>query len=266
MATHVLAVSSTSLAISTTTWWTCLSDGCHMMRHTAGQSATEYSRPWEVTHTPPAGHTAADTSAAILLALQEIKRETKEIREDSRQLQREVQFLMQQHQSTPPRSPAREVTTRVDQVTSTPHQRSAPQHSSPLIAELSEQVRSMNLSKGQLPSPSSGVTPEYVMPYSPRHPSVAQRQQPVFPSSADLSSQFCGHITVTSDPAVPDAGNFSLYPELLEATRRSSDTDGKRPKPVERRQMVPILTDEMRRYEANPNRAQCLSVVQNIIR
>ncbi|KAM9744816.1 uncharacterized protein ACNS7B_009326 isoform 1-T1 [Menidia menidia] len=159
----------------------------HDETHTAGQSATEYSRPREVTHTPPAGHTAADTSAAILLALQEIKRETREIREDSRQLQREVQFLMQQHRSTPPRSPAREVTTTVDPVTSTPHQRLAPQHSSPLIAELSERVRSMNLSKGQLSSPSSDVTPEYIMPYSPRHPSVALRQQPVFPSSADLS-------------------------------------------------------------------------------
>lgn len=30
--------------------------------------------------------------------------------------------------------------------------------------------------------------------------------------------------------------------------------------------MVRILADEMRRYEANPTRAQCLSVVQNIIR
>lgn len=47
---------------------------------------------------------------------------------------------------------------------------------------------------------------------------------------------------------------------------RSAIADGKRPKPVERRQMVRVLADEMRRYEANPTRAQCLTVVRNIIR
>lgn len=47
---------------------------------------------------------------------------------------------------------------------------------------------------------------------------------------------------------------------------RSAIADGKRPKPVERRQMVRVLADEMRKYEANPTRAQCLTVVRNIIR
>ncbi|GAA6085222.1 uncharacterized protein LOC109088557 [Tachysurus ichikawai] len=47
---------------------------------------------------------------------------------------------------------------------------------------------------------------------------------------------------------------------------RSAIADGKRPKPVERRQMVRVLADEMRRYEANTTRAQCLTVVRNIIR
>ncbi|CAG5865940.1 unnamed protein product, partial [Menidia menidia] len=59
---------------------------------------------------------------------------------------------------------------------------------------------------------------------------------------------------------------FQVPWEQMPQEIRSAIADGKRPKPVERRQMVRILADEMRRYEANPTRAQCLSVVQNIIR
>lgn len=42
--------------------------------------------------------------------------------------------------------------------------------------------------------------------------------------------------------------------------------NGKRPKPVKRRQMTPVLKDQMRIYEANPIHAQCVTVVWNIIR
>lgn len=43
-------------------------------------------------------------------------------------------------------------------------------------------------------------------------------------------------------------------------------SSGKRPKPPERRQMVRILVNEMRKFELCPTRAQCLTVCRNIIR
>nr|XP_046236002.1 uncharacterized protein LOC124054270 isoform X2 [Scatophagus argus] len=46
----------------------------------------------------------------------------------------------------------------------------------------------------------------------------------------------------------------------------SAVADGRRPKPVERRQMVRVLVDEMRKFETNPSRSECLTVVRNIIR
>lgn len=59
---------------------------------------------------------------------------------------------------------------------------------------------------------------------------------------------------------------FQVPWEQMPQEIRSAIVDGKRPKPVERRQMVRILADEMRRYEANPTRSQCFTVVRNIIR
>uniref|UniRef100_A0A3P8S092 Uncharacterized protein n=1 Tax=Amphiprion percula TaxID=161767 RepID=A0A3P8S092_AMPPE len=47
---------------------------------------------------------------------------------------------------------------------------------------------------------------------------------------------------------------------------RSAIANGKRPTPAERRQMVRVLADEMRKYEANPTRSQCLTVCQKIVR
>ncbi len=59
---------------------------------------------------------------------------------------------------------------------------------------------------------------------------------------------------------------FQVPWEKMPKEIRSAIVDGKRPKPVERRQMVRVLVDEMRMYEANPNRSQCLVVIRNIIR
>ncbi len=59
---------------------------------------------------------------------------------------------------------------------------------------------------------------------------------------------------------------FQVPWEKMPKEIRSAIVDGKRPKPVERRQMVRVLVDEMRMYEANPNRSQCLAVIRNIIR
>lgn len=47
---------------------------------------------------------------------------------------------------------------------------------------------------------------------------------------------------------------------------QSAISAGKRPKPAERRQMVRVLVDEIRKYELNPTRSQCITVCQNIVR
>lgn len=60
--------------------------------------------------------------------------------------------------------------------------------------------------------------------------------------------------------------SFQVPWEKMPLKIRSAVVQGKRPKPVERRQMIRILVDEMRRYEANPTRSQCLTVIRNIIR
>lgn len=60
--------------------------------------------------------------------------------------------------------------------------------------------------------------------------------------------------------------SFQVPWEKMPPKIRSAVVQGKRPKPVERRQMIRILVDEMRRYEANPTRSQCLTVIRNIIR
>lgn len=43
-------------------------------------------------------------------------------------------------------------------------------------------------------------------------------------------------------------------------------TSGKRPSPSDRRQFVRVLVDDMRKYEPNPTRAQCLVITRNITR
>ncbi|XP_031698613.1 uncharacterized protein LOC116380945, partial [Anarrhichthys ocellatus] len=56
--------------------------------------------------------------------------------------------------------------------------------------------------------------------------------------------------------------NWNKMPSDLLSTVMS----GKRPSPSDRRQFVRVLVDEMRKYEANPTRAQCLISTRNVIR
>ena len=42
--------------------------------------------------------------------------------------------------------------------------------------------------------------------------------------------------------------------------------NSKRPAPKMRRQMIRILDDEIRKYEANPKRNECLIIGQNIVK
>lgn len=47
---------------------------------------------------------------------------------------------------------------------------------------------------------------------------------------------------------------------------QSAIANSKRPGPDKRRQMIQIHVDEMRRYEVNPRRSECLVICQNIVK
>ncbi|XP_016336840.1 uncharacterized protein LOC107684959 [Sinocyclocheilus anshuiensis] len=106
--------------------------------------------------------------------------------------------------------------------------------------------------------------------------SEASSGTPSHCSSSHLpSTEILSRQTRNSDPSNSSSTSQTIktWPETFQVPWekmpqeiRSAIVDRKRPKPMERRQMVRVLVDEMRRYEANPTRSQCLSVIRNIIR
>ncbi|XP_073723452.1 uncharacterized protein [Misgurnus anguillicaudatus] len=101
------------------------------------------------------------------------------------------------------------------------------------------------------------------------------------PSSSSLSSEAHGlsGLASHSETARPSlntthvSGISKMWPETFQVPWdkmppeiRSAISTGKRPKPAERRQMVRILVDEMRKLELSPTRAQCLTVCKKIVR
>lgn len=59
---------------------------------------------------------------------------------------------------------------------------------------------------------------------------------------------------------------FQVEWENMPLGARSAISYGKRPTPADRRQMVRLLVDEMRKHTPNPTKAQCLTVVKDIIK
>lgn len=53
--------------------------------------------------------------------------------------------------------------------------------------------------------------------------------------------------------------------ELMPVDIRSAISNGKRPSTAARPQMVRVVADEMKKFEANPTRSQCLTVCRNIV-
>ncbi|KAF7648241.1 hypothetical protein LDENG_00160070 [Lucifuga dentata] len=82
-------------------------------------------------------------------------------------------------------------------------------------------------------------------------------------SSSSMSSpQPSPHLHIKKNwPETFQVNWNKMPPELL-----STVMSGKRPSPSDRRQFVRVLVDEMRKYEANPTRAQCLIITRNVIR
>lgn len=119
------------------------------------------------------------------------------------------------------------------------------------IPTSSPQISALSVSK----SPSSDDVP---------HSSPSQL------SATEFSSQ-AGNMDPSNRPPIPQI--LQTWPETFQVPWEqmpheifSAIEDGRRPKPVERCQMVRVLVDEMRRYDPNPRRSQSLFMVRNIVR
>nr|XP_023659174.1 uncharacterized protein LOC111839466 isoform X2 [Paramormyrops kingsleyae] len=62
------------------------------------------------------------------------------------------------------------------------------------------------------------------------------------------------------------AENFKVPWNVMPAGIQSAIENDQRPSPADRRQMIRILADEMKKHEENPTRSQCLTVTQQIVR
>lgn len=106
---------------------------------------------------------------------------------------------------------------------------------------------------------------------------------PITPAGSSASEHPCSSQSSVLSPSNPESSSSEdcgpsllvkkTWPEtfqvpwtLMPADILSTVTDGKRPSPAARRQMVRVLADEMRKQELNPTRSQCATVCQNIIR
>ncbi|XP_067284857.1 uncharacterized protein [Pseudorasbora parva] len=59
--------------------------------------------------------------------------------------------------------------------------------------------------------------------------------------------------------------NFKVPWNLMPAGIKSAIENGLRPSPSDRRQMIRILADEIRKIDTNPSRSQCLTVARQIV-
>ncbi|XP_042609737.1 uncharacterized protein LOC109084889 [Cyprinus carpio] len=76
------------------------------------------------------------------------------------------------------------------------------------------------------------------------------------PTSSSLASASATH-SWTKNFQVP----WNLMPDGI----KSAVENGQRPSPSDRRQMIRILADEMRKHDTNPTRSQCLTVSRKIV-
>ncbi|XP_041839467.1 uncharacterized protein LOC121638641 [Melanotaenia boesemani] len=92
-------------------------------------------------------------------------------------------------------------------------------------------------------------------------------------SATPVTSPSSSSSPMSSPLASPHTNVKNNWPETFQVNWNkmppgllSTITSGKRPSPSDRRQFVRVLVDDMRKYEANPTRAQCLIITRNITR
>ncbi|XP_049450815.1 uncharacterized protein LOC125900084 [Epinephelus fuscoguttatus] len=118
-------------------------------------------------------------------------------------------------------------------------------------------------------------SPSVLETTSPRSSQSPPETTSPLSSPSSLSSMSMSNLSDMSSPTSTRSPSqiSKTWPETFQVPWdqmpkeiRSAIANGKRPTPAERRQMVRVLVDAMRKYEANPTRSQCLTVCQNIVR
>ncbi|XP_016362301.1 uncharacterized protein LOC107703997, partial [Sinocyclocheilus anshuiensis] len=104
------------------------------------------------------------------------------------------------------------------------------------------------------------LQPVEVLPLVPSEASTTPDAPPSSSSSTSASSP--GSTGVSH--SWPE--NFKVPWNLMPAGIQNAIENGHRPSPADRRQMIRILADEMRKHEENPTRSQCLTVTRQIVR
>ncbi|XP_069395202.1 uncharacterized protein [Paralichthys olivaceus] len=118
-----------------------------------------------------------------------------------------------------------------------------------------------------------------VLPDDSTHTSLTSLSSPLPRSSSSLSC--ISSLSSSSEPSTPctshsprqSANTSSKWHQTFEVPWdkmpeevQSAIADSKRPAPDKRRQMIRILADEMRKYEVNPTRSECLVICQKIVK
>ncbi|XP_073722008.1 uncharacterized protein [Misgurnus anguillicaudatus] len=60
--------------------------------------------------------------------------------------------------------------------------------------------------------------------------------------------------------------NFKVPWNIMPAGIQSAAKNGQRPSPADRRQMIRVLADEIRKHDLNPTRSQCATVTRKVVR
>lgn len=116
------------------------------------------------------------------------------------------------------------------------------------------------------------ITLDLAVMQSPTSHSRPSPHESTSPLSSPSSSSNLSELSSPSNRGFPSQ-ICEMWPEKFQVPWdhmpleiRTAIANGKRPTPAERRQMVRVLADEMRKYEPNPTRSQCLTVCRNIVR
>ncbi|XP_051773812.1 uncharacterized protein LOC127525356 [Ctenopharyngodon idella] len=86
------------------------------------------------------------------------------------------------------------------------------------------------------------------------------------PPSSTVTLDTISPPSLSSTPAVTWPESFQVPWNQMPSELRSAIANGKRPLPADRRKMICIIVNEIRKHEKNPSKAQCLAVALKIVK
>ncbi len=88
----------------------------------------------------------------------------------------------------------------------------------------------------------------------------------IHPPSSTVTLDTISPPSLSSTTAVTWPESFQVPWNQMPSELRSAVANGKRPLPPDRRKMIRIIVDEIRKHEKNPSKAQCLAVALKIVK